>query len=154
MSCFSSAILVFQHQSPGPMGKSESCSGPPWCYPGSTMLTLGPPCYPGSRWEDGEMVAQENPPEIPVGAITHHQRTGATHALACVAVKHTVWCNTHTHAHTVWCKGVTFLALGPRAACKLELPLLINSALSSLQLPPYLNLPPSPFLNVLTHMLS
>ena len=107
----------------------------PLCYPRSTMFTRGPSppwCYPGSRWEDGEMVAQENPPEIPVGAIAHHcaQVPGSHwwYTLVCV-------CGTHwsevvhqgvQHPHCVVRGSLSSHSRAPHS--KLELPLVINSA--------------------------
>ena len=83
----------------------------------------------GEEGGDGEGAGPRKTGRIYQSAPSHIIVVQVPHALVCA------WYCIQSVWYTLSCgKGVTFLALGP-AICKLELPLLINSALSSYSLP-------------------
>ena len=104
------------------------------------FLLVKDPCPPVWKGENGEVMwrghgAQENRPDIPVGAIAHHRaqvpgshRVCGTHWCVCV-------CGTHwsevvhqgvQHPHCVVRGSLSSHSRAPRS--KLELPPVINSA--------------------------
>ena len=90
--------------------------------------------HPRPAWKGGEGAGPRKTGRIYQSAPSHIIVVQVPHALVCAWYIQSVW-------YTLSCgKGVTFLALGP-AICKLELPLLINSALSSYSLPTSLSHP-------------